>query len=67
MQTDFLLGLLKKTLSERKDDFRLIITSATIDAQKFSSFFFNCKIMKIEGRSFPVEILYSLSFVDDYV
>ncbi len=55
---DFLLGLLKQLLP-RRPDFRLIISSATIDTEKFSKFFDDAPIIKIEGQMYPVEIRYS--------
>lgn len=64
--TDVLFGLLKKVAQKRKD-FHLIVTSATLDAEKFSSYFFDCKIFRIPGRNFPVEILYSKEPEPDYL
>ncbi|CAG0902665.1 unnamed protein product [Cyprideis torosa] len=58
MQTDVLFGLMKQTLKNHPD-MKLIVTSATLDAGKFSSFFFEAPIFKIPGRMFPVEILYT--------
>ncbi|XP_034203583.1 probable pre-mRNA-splicing factor ATP-dependent RNA helicase DEAH5 [Prunus dulcis] len=58
IHTDVLFGLLKK-LVKRRPDLRLIVTSATLDAEKFSGYFFNCNIFTIPGRTFPVEILYT--------
>lgn len=58
IHTDVLFGILKKVV-ERRKDFTLIVTSATLEAKKFSSYFFDCKIFRIPGRTFPVEILYS--------
>ena len=54
IHTDVMFGLLKKTLAKRAD-LKLIVTSATLDAEKFSSYFFNCPIFTIPGRTFPVE------------
>ena len=42
-------------------DFKLIVTSATLDADKFSSFFGNAPVFKIPGRTFPVDVLWSRS------
>lgn len=56
--TDVLFALLKKTIKKR-DDLKIIVTSATLDADKFSSYFNSCPIFTIPGRTFPVEILYS--------
>ena len=61
LNIDFLLGMLKRVLTRRKD-LKLIITSATIDAQKFAEHFstFSNKVPVIEvsGRTWPIEILY---------
>lgn len=56
--TDVLFALLKKTV-KRRDDLKIIVTSATLDADKFSVYFNACPIFTIPGRTFPVEILYS--------
>ena len=64
--TDVLFGLLKKTL-KRRPDMRLIITSATLSADKFSEYFNKCPILSIPGRTFPVEILYSKEPESDYL
>jgi HrpA-like RNA helicase len=53
-----LFGLLKKCCAKRPD-LKIIVTSATLDAEKFSSYFFNCPIFTIPGRTFPVEVLYT--------
>ncbi|CAB4314011.1 unnamed protein product [Prunus armeniaca] len=63
---DVLFGLLKK-LVKRRPDLRLIVTSATLDAEKFSGYFFNCNIFTIPGRTFPVEILYTKQPESDYL
>ena len=57
LNIDFLLGYLKNILPKRPD-LKIIITSATIDVDKFSSHFNNAPIVKVSGRTFPVEILY---------
>ncbi|EEF29704.1 probable pre-mRNA-splicing factor ATP-dependent RNA helicase DEAH5 [Ricinus communis] len=64
--TDVLFGLLKQLL-KRRCDLRLIVTSATLDAEKFSGYFFDCNIFTIPGRSFPVEILYTKQPENDYL
>jgi ATP-dependent RNA helicase DHX8/PRP22 len=66
IHTDVLFGLLKNLLKQR-EDFKLIVTSATLDAEKFSKYFFNCPIFTIPGRTFPVEILYCKEPEDDYL
>lgn len=64
--TDVLFALLKKTI-KRRPDLKVIVTSATLDADKFSSYFFKCPILTIPGRTFPIEILYSKEPESDYL
>ncbi|KAK3940322.1 ATP-dependent RNA helicase [Diplogelasinospora grovesii] len=64
--TDVLFALLKKTLKKR-EDLKVIVTSATLDADKFSEYFNQCPIFTIPGRTFPVEILYSREPESDYL
>ncbi|KAL4936922.1 hypothetical protein BDV06DRAFT_216297 [Aspergillus oleicola] len=64
--TDILFALLKKTLRNRPD-LKLIVTSATLDADKFSTYFRGAPIFSIPGRTFPVEILYSREPEPDYL
>ena len=52
---------------KRRPDLRLICTSATLDASKFSSFFWECPIFTIPGRTFPVETLYTKEPEPDYL
>ncbi|GMH18081.1 hypothetical protein Nepgr_019922 [Nepenthes gracilis] len=66
IHTDVLFGLLKQ-LVKRRPDLRLIVTSATLDAEKFSGYFFNCNIFTIPGRTYPVEILYTKQPETDYL
>ncbi|XP_004230869.1 probable pre-mRNA-splicing factor ATP-dependent RNA helicase DEAH5 isoform X1 [Solanum lycopersicum] len=66
INTDVLFGLLKQ-LMKRRPDLRLIVTSATLDAEKFSGYFFDCNIFTIPGRTFPVEILYTKQPESDYL
>ncbi|KAJ7597435.1 P-loop containing nucleoside triphosphate hydrolase protein [Mycena floridula] len=64
--TDVLFGLLKKAV-KRRPDLKLIVTSATLDAEKFSKYFFGCPIFTIPGRTFPVEVLYTKEPETDYL
>ncbi|KAK3295364.1 helicase associated domain-containing protein [Chaetomium fimeti] len=64
--TDVLFALLKRTLQKRPD-LKVISTSATLDADKFSSYFNNAPIFNIPGRTFPVEIMYSREPESDYL
>lgn len=66
VHTDVLFGLLKD-LCRRRPDLKIIVTSATLDAEKFSSYFFQCPIFTIPGRTFPVEILYTKEPESDYL
>ncbi|KAF4629948.1 hypothetical protein G7Y89_g8191 [Cudoniella acicularis] len=64
--TDVLFALLKKTL-KRRPDLKVIVTSATLDADKFSGYFNECPIFSIPGRTFPVEVMYSREPESDYL
>jgi ATP-dependent helicase HrpA len=57
LNTDFLIGYLKQLLSKRKD-LKLIVTSATIDTERFARHFDNAPIISVEGRTYPVEVRY---------
>ena len=57
LNIDFLLGYLW-SIRDRRPDLKVIVTSATIDTQKFSKFLAKSPIIKVPGRSFPVEIKY---------
>ncbi|XP_027766093.1 ATP-dependent RNA helicase DHX29 isoform X3 [Empidonax traillii] len=57
VQSDFLLVTLKEILRKRSD-LHLILMSATVDSEKFSSYFSHCPILRISGRSYPVEIFH---------
>ncbi len=66
IHTDVLFGLLKD-LCYRRPDLKLIVTSATLDAEKFSTYFMECPIFTIPGRTYPVEILYTKEPESDYL
>ncbi|MFH2066715.1 MAG: ATP-dependent RNA helicase HrpA [Pseudomonadota bacterium] len=57
LNIDFILGILK-TLLRKRNDLKLIITSATIDTEKFSRAFDNAPIISVSGKIFPVEVQY---------
>lgn len=57
LNIDFILGYLKQLLPKRPD-LKLIITSATIDPERFSSHFDNAPIVQVSGRTYPVEMRY---------
>ncbi|XP_016377075.1 pre-mRNA-splicing factor ATP-dependent RNA helicase PRP16-like [Sinocyclocheilus rhinocerous] len=66
LNTDVLFGLLREVVS-RRSDLKLIVTSATMDSDKFAGFFGNVPIFHIPGRTFPVDILFSKVPQEDYV
>ncbi|KXN72234.1 P-loop containing nucleoside triphosphate hydrolase protein [Conidiobolus coronatus NRRL 28638] len=66
INTDVIFGLLKKAMTVR-EDLKLVVTSATLDAEKFSNYFFGCPIFSIPGRTYPVEILYAREPEPDYL
>ena len=66
VNTDVLFGILKKVVARRRD-FKLVVTSATLNAEKFSTFFGSVPIFNIPGRTFPVEVLWSKTPCEDYV
>nr|MDJ0810022.1 ATP-dependent RNA helicase HrpA [Desulfobacterales bacterium] len=57
LNIDFILGILKK-LVQRRRDLRLIVTSATIDTEKFARAFDGAPVIEVSGRMFPVEVRY---------
>lgn len=66
LYTDVIMGLLKRVMARRRD-MKLIVTSATMNADKFATFFGNVPIYTIPGRTFPVDIMFSKNPCDDYV
>jgi len=52
---------------KRRPELKLIVTSATLDAEKFSKYFFGCPIFTIPGRTYPVEVLYTKEPESDYL
>lgn len=66
IHTDVLFGLLKQAVQKRPE-LKLIVTSATLDAVKFSQYFYEAPIFTIPGRTFPVEILYTKEPETDYL
>ncbi|MCB0889679.1 MAG: ATP-dependent RNA helicase HrpA, partial [Nocardioidaceae bacterium] len=65
LNIDFLLGYLKQLLP-RRPDLKLIITSATIDPERFAEYFSGAPILRVSGRTFPVEIRYRPLVGDQY-
>ncbi|KAJ7223236.1 pre-mRNA splicing factor [Mycena pura] len=66
LNTDVLMGLLRKILSRRRD-LKLIVTSATMNAEKFSNFYGHAPTFTIPGRTFPVDLEHAKSPCEDYV
>uniref|UniRef100_A0A8R1XW19 RNA helicase n=1 Tax=Onchocerca volvulus TaxID=6282 RepID=A0A8R1XW19_ONCVO len=66
IHTDVLFGLLKAAVKKRPE-LKLIVTSATLDAVKFSEYFYEAPIFTIPGRTFPVETLYTREPETDYL
>lgn len=66
LNTDVLMGLIKKVLARRRD-LKLIVTSATMNAERFSRFYGGAPEFIIPGRTFPVDIQFSRSPCEDYV
>jgi len=61
LNIDFTLGLLKRVLESRRD-FKVIISSATINAEVFSDYFGGCPVVKIEAQRFPVTLIYDAPY-----
>ncbi|KAI8023670.1 putative pre-mRNA-splicing factor ATP-dependent RNA helicase DEAH4 [Camellia lanceoleosa] len=59
LNTDILLGLMKRLIKMRASNLKVLITSATLDGEKVSRFFSNCPILNVPGKLFPVEIFYN--------
>ncbi|THG22860.1 hypothetical protein TEA_015598 [Camellia sinensis var. sinensis] len=66
LATDVLFGLLKEVLRNRPD-LKLVVMSATLEAEKFQGYFNSAPLMKVPGRLHPVEILYTQEPERDYL
>ncbi|CAB4281095.1 unnamed protein product [Prunus armeniaca] len=66
LSTDILFGLVKD-IARFRPDLKLLISSATLDAEKFSDYFDSAPIFKIPGRRYPVEIHYTKAPEADYL
>jgi pre-mRNA-splicing factor ATP-dependent RNA helicase DHX38/PRP16 len=66
LNTDVLLGLIKNVIARRRD-LKLIVTSATLNAERFALFFGAAPQFVIPGRTFPVDVQYHRSPCEDYV
>ncbi|XP_062157376.1 probable pre-mRNA-splicing factor ATP-dependent RNA helicase DEAH4 [Alnus glutinosa] len=67
LNTDILLGLMKRLVTIHASNLKVLITSATLDGEKVSKFFSNCPILNVPGKLYPVEILYSNERPTSYV
>ncbi|KAF9919107.1 putative ATP-dependent RNA helicase dhr2 [Lobosporangium transversale] len=77
LRTDILFGMVKSIQKQRQDmieqgrrdvqPLKIVVMSATLDAEKFSEYFYNAKIMYISGRMYPVKILNTVEPQSDYV
>lgn len=66
LATDTLMGLLKEVI-KRRPDLKIVVMSATLDAQKFQSYFNDAPLLAVPGRTHPVEIFYTQTPERDYV
>ncbi|KAK6941111.1 Helicase-associated domain [Dillenia turbinata] len=66
LATDVLFGLLKEVLKNRPD-LKLVVMSATLEAEKFQGYFYGAPLMKVPGRLHPVEIFYTQEPERDYL
>lgn len=66
LATDILMGLLKE-VAIRRPDLKIVIMSATLDAQKFQRYFNDAPLLAVPGRTHPVEIFYTAAPERDYV
>ncbi|KAM9911400.1 hypothetical protein OXX69_003560 [Metschnikowia pulcherrima] len=64
--TDVLFALLKTACSQNPE-LKVVVTSATLDSDKFSRYFNNCPVLTIPGRTYPVEVLFSREPEQDYL
>lgn len=65
LNIDFILGLLKRVLETRRD-FKVIISSATINAEIFSEYFGECPVVKIDAMTYPVTLIYDPLAVETF-
>ncbi len=63
LNIDFVLGLLKRVL-EARPEFKVVVSSATINAQVFSEYFGECPVVKIDAQTYPVTVIYDPPAVD---
>lgn len=66
LSTDVLMGVLKGVIQKR-DDFRLVVMSATMDTIKFQKYFNDAPLLTVPGRMFPVEVIYLEDATQNYI
>ncbi|KAG4305213.1 hypothetical protein PORY_001383 [Pneumocystis oryctolagi] len=66
LATDILMGLMKE-MSRKRPELKIIIMSATLDAQKFQHYFFDAPLLAVPGRTHPVEVYYTQEPERDYL
>lgn len=66
LATDILMGLLKE-VAQRRPDLKIIVMSATLDALKFQKYFNDAPLLRVPGRTFPVETYYTPEPEPDYL
>mmetsp|Transcript_17720 Transcript_17720/g.29983 ORF Transcript_17720/g.29983 Transcript_17720/m.29983 type:complete len:143 (+) Transcript_17720:644-1072(+) len=66
LSTDILFGLIKEIIKNRSD-LKVVVMSATLNAERFQSYFEGAPLLDIPGRMFPVEIFYSQQPENDYL
>ncbi|KAH9259683.1 hypothetical protein BASA81_002105 [Batrachochytrium salamandrivorans] len=71
LATDILFGVLKQMIAKRDQEssslgFKLVVMSATLDAAKFQEYFDNAPLLRVPGRTFPVEVYYTPEAEKDY-
>jgi len=72
LATDVLMGLLmevlpKRTKQSKHGELKVVVMSATLDAEKFQEYFNNAPLLKVPGRTFPVEVFYTAEPERNYV
>ncbi|XP_050207141.1 probable pre-mRNA-splicing factor ATP-dependent RNA helicase DEAH4 [Mercurialis annua] len=67
LNTDILLGLMKRLVKLRASNLKVLITSATLDGVKVSEFFSGCPVLNVPGKLYPVEIKYSNERPTNYI
>lgn len=66
LSTDILFGLIKELIPKRKD-LKIVVMSATLNAERFQQYFEGAPLLDVPGRMFPVEIFYTDKPVVDYL